>query len=54
MKGEPVERQAFQHLARFRFVRAVADIDADRLGRQKRFHHSPERRQHAIERIREN
>ena len=29
MKGQAVERQARQHFARFRFVNAVADIEAD-------------------------
>ena len=52
MKGEPGRAAIPPHLARFRFVPFVANIDADLLGREQRFHHLPECRQDAIECIR--
>ena len=44
----------FKNCARFRFVRAIADIDVDRLRLEQRLHHRAQRRQDAIEGIREN
>ena len=50
MERETLERKTIEHGARFGFVRAVADVDADRLGSEERFHHAPQRGQHAVER----
>ena len=44
---------SIEHRARFRFMRAVADVDADRLRLDQRRDHLAERRHHAIVRIRE-
>src|SRR2546423_4616566 len=49
IKRKALLRQSFQNLARFGFVSAIADVDADWLGIQQRFDHSPQRRQNAIE-----
>ena len=49
--GNALVRQTFQDIARFRFVRAVADIDADRLRFDQRRDHFAKGRHDAVERV---
>ena len=51
IKGDPFHGQSAQNRARFRFMRAVANVDADLLGFDQRFDHGAQRRQNAIERL---
>ena len=53
MKGEPTCVKPIENCARFCFMRAVANVDIDRFRFQQRFHHCAQRRQNAIEAIRE-
>ena len=49
VKGEALAGQSIENLARLRFMRAVADVDANRLGAEERFHHAAKGGHHAIE-----
>ena len=51
IKGDPFHGQSAQDRARFCFMRAVANVDADLLGFDQRFDHRTQRRQNAIERF---